>query len=114
MACIVGRRSFLVNQTFPQHEASWDVPYDDALGPEVQRPVFDGDRSASTANASPSGRIGESAVGWQPIHQALSDNYDVIAFDLPGFGRSPALPPGVAPTAAAWRTPSKASWTGWV
>jgi pimeloyl-ACP methyl ester carboxylesterase len=44
--------------------------------------------------------VGESAVGWQPIHQALSDHYDVIALDLPGFGRSPALPPGVAPTAA--------------
>jgi pimeloyl-ACP methyl ester carboxylesterase len=45
--------------------------------------------------------IGESAVGWQPIHQALSDRYDVIAFDLPGFGRSPALPRGIPPTAAA-------------
>ena len=45
--------------------------------------------------------VGESAVGWQPVHQALSDDYDVIAFDLPGFGRSPALPTGVAPTAAA-------------
>ena len=45
--------------------------------------------------------IGESAVGWQPIRQALSDDYDVIAFDLPGFGRSPALPPGIAPTATA-------------
>jgi pimeloyl-ACP methyl ester carboxylesterase len=44
--------------------------------------------------------VGESAVGWQPIHQALSDHYDVIAMDLPGFGRSPALPRGVAPTAA--------------
>jgi pimeloyl-ACP methyl ester carboxylesterase len=45
--------------------------------------------------------VGESAVGWQPIHQALSDHYDVIAVDFPGFGRSPALPPGIAPTAAA-------------
>jgi pimeloyl-ACP methyl ester carboxylesterase len=45
--------------------------------------------------------VGESAVGWQPVLQALSDDYDVIAFDLPGFGRSPTLPPGVAPTAAA-------------
>jgi pimeloyl-ACP methyl ester carboxylesterase len=45
--------------------------------------------------------VGESAVGWQPVQQALSDNYDVIAFDLPGFGRSPTLPPGVTPTAAA-------------
>ena len=44
--------------------------------------------------------VGESAVGWQPIHQALSDHYDVITVDFPGFGRSPALPPGVAPTAA--------------
>ena len=45
--------------------------------------------------------VGESAVGWQPVHQALSDNHDVIAFDLPGFGRSPTLPLGVTPTAAA-------------
>jgi pimeloyl-ACP methyl ester carboxylesterase len=45
--------------------------------------------------------VGESAVGWQPVQEALGDDYDVIAFDLPGFGRSPALPPGVAPTAAA-------------
>jgi pimeloyl-ACP methyl ester carboxylesterase len=45
--------------------------------------------------------VGESAVGWQPVHQALSDHYDVIAFDLPGFGRSPTLPPEVTPTAAA-------------
>ena len=45
--------------------------------------------------------VGESVVGWQPIHQALSDHYDVIAFDLPGFGHSPALRPGIAPTAAA-------------
>jgi pimeloyl-ACP methyl ester carboxylesterase len=45
--------------------------------------------------------IGESAVGWRPVHEALSEDYDVIAFDLPGFGRSPALPLGIAPTAAA-------------
>jgi pimeloyl-ACP methyl ester carboxylesterase len=45
--------------------------------------------------------VGESAVGWQPVHQALSDDYDVIAFDLPGFGHSLVLPPGVTPTAAA-------------
>jgi pimeloyl-ACP methyl ester carboxylesterase len=44
--------------------------------------------------------IGESAVGWQPVHDALSKEYDVIAVDLPGFGGSPSLPPGVAPTAA--------------
>jgi pimeloyl-ACP methyl ester carboxylesterase len=40
-------------------------------------------------------------VGWQPVQDALSKDYDVIAVDLPGFGRSPSLPAGVAPTAAA-------------
>lgn len=45
--------------------------------------------------------VGESAVGWRPVQQALSNEYDVIALDLPGFGRSPAFPPHVAPTAAA-------------
>jgi pimeloyl-ACP methyl ester carboxylesterase len=40
-------------------------------------------------------------VGWRPVHEALSKDYDVIAVDLPGFGHSPPLPPGVAPTAAA-------------
>jgi pimeloyl-ACP methyl ester carboxylesterase len=45
--------------------------------------------------------VGESAVGWRPVHHELSKDYDVIAFDLPGFGHSPSLPPGVTPTAAA-------------
>jgi pimeloyl-ACP methyl ester carboxylesterase len=45
--------------------------------------------------------VGESAVGWRPVHAALSGEYDVIAIDLPGFGGSPALPAGMAPTAAA-------------
>jgi pimeloyl-ACP methyl ester carboxylesterase len=45
--------------------------------------------------------VGESAVGWRPVHDELSKDYDVIAIDLPGFGHSPALPPGVTPTAAA-------------
>jgi pimeloyl-ACP methyl ester carboxylesterase len=40
-------------------------------------------------------------VGWRPVQDALSEDFDVIAVDLPGFGRSPALSPGVAPTAAA-------------
>jgi pimeloyl-ACP methyl ester carboxylesterase len=40
-------------------------------------------------------------VGWRPVHDALSKDYDVIAIDLPGFGHSPALPTGITPTAAA-------------
>ncbi len=40
-------------------------------------------------------------VGWRPVHDTLSKDYDVIAVDLPGFGHSPPLPSGEAPTAAA-------------
>ena len=54
-----------------------------------------------TGDTPASGRGGESAAGWRPVLQALSGTYDVIALDLPGFGRAPALPAGVLPTAAA-------------
>jgi len=43
--------------------------------------------------------LGESHIGWRPVIDALSQEYDVIAVDLPGFGRSPALPAAVSPTA---------------
>ncbi len=43
--------------------------------------------------------LGESHIGWRPVIDALSEEYDVIAIDLPGFGRSPALPGSVSPTA---------------
>jgi pimeloyl-ACP methyl ester carboxylesterase len=36
--------------------------------------------------------LGESHVGWHPVINTLADHYDVIALDLPGFGRSPSLP----------------------
>jgi pimeloyl-ACP methyl ester carboxylesterase len=45
--------------------------------------------------------VGESSVGWGPVVPSLAERYDVIAVDLPGFGSSPPLPPGVPPTAAA-------------
>jgi pimeloyl-ACP methyl ester carboxylesterase len=45
--------------------------------------------------------VGESTLGWHPVLSALSEAYDVILLDLPGFGRSPALAPGVLPTASA-------------
>lgn len=43
--------------------------------------------------------MGESLIGWKPAIGRLAQFYDVIAVDLPGFGRSPALPAGVTPTA---------------
>lgn len=44
--------------------------------------------------------MGESHVGWRPVIDSLAAHFDVIAIDLPGFGRSPSLPSQVAPTAA--------------
>ena len=44
--------------------------------------------------------LGDSNIGWRLVIGALSDEYDVIAIDLRGFGRSPALPGGVSPNAA--------------
>ena len=44
--------------------------------------------------------LGESHIGWRPVIETLAAEYDVIAIDLPGFGRSPVLPPAESPTAA--------------
>jgi pimeloyl-ACP methyl ester carboxylesterase len=35
---------------------------------------------------------------WQPVLDALETRHDVVAIDLPGFGESPPLPDGDAPT----------------
>ncbi len=43
--------------------------------------------------------LGESHIGWRPVIDMLSEHYDVIAIDLPGFGRSAALSAAVSPTA---------------
>jgi pimeloyl-ACP methyl ester carboxylesterase len=45
--------------------------------------------------------VGESAVGWCPVQEALSRDYDVIALDLPGFGGSARLPAHALPDASA-------------
>jgi len=44
--------------------------------------------------------LGESSIGWRPVMAELAAQYDVIAIDLPGFGRSPSLSARVVPTAA--------------
>ena len=38
---------------------------------------------------------------WSPVIPRLALERDVIAVDLPGFGASPCLPPGVVPRPAA-------------
>jgi pimeloyl-ACP methyl ester carboxylesterase len=38
--------------------------------------------------------IGHTWRGWRPMLPLLEERFDVLAPDLPGFGRSPPLPPG--------------------
>ena len=45
--------------------------------------------------------VGESAVGWRPVQDALSRDYDVIALDFPGFGGSARLAADALPSAVA-------------
>jgi len=40
-------------------------------------------------------------VSWNPILARLGAAHEVLAVDLPGFGDSPPLPPGIEPTPAA-------------
>ena len=42
--------------------------------------------------------LGLSWRSWRPVLDALEDRHDVVAIDLPGFGDSPPLPQGAAPT----------------
>ncbi len=42
--------------------------------------------------------LGESHIGWRPVLAQLAASYDVLAVDLPGFGRSPVLPAGRRPS----------------
>jgi pimeloyl-ACP methyl ester carboxylesterase len=45
--------------------------------------------------------IGHTWRGWKPMIPLLERDFDVLAVDLPGFGHSPPLPPGVKPTPEA-------------
>ena len=45
--------------------------------------------------------IGGEHCVWEPILEPLAARFDVLALDLPGFGRSPALPDDEVPTPAA-------------
>jgi pimeloyl-ACP methyl ester carboxylesterase len=45
--------------------------------------------------------LGAEIVVWEPVLERLAAGRDVIAVDMPGFGGSPPLPDGVAPTPQA-------------
>jgi pimeloyl-ACP methyl ester carboxylesterase len=45
--------------------------------------------------------IGHTWRGWKPMLPLLQRSFDVLAVDLPGFGKSPPLPPGTEPTPEA-------------
>src|SRR5215208_6540675 len=45
--------------------------------------------------------LGAELVVWEPVMDLLGVERDVIAVDMPGFGRSPALADGTAPTPQA-------------
>lgn len=46
--------------------------------------------------------VGHHWQAWRPIIDRLSGEFDVIACDSPGFGRSAPLPPGIEPTIPAY------------
>jgi len=46
--------------------------------------------------------VGHHWQGWRPVIERLADEFDVIACDSPGFGRSAPLPAGIEPTIAAY------------
>ncbi|MGA2929575.1 MAG: alpha/beta hydrolase [Solirubrobacteraceae bacterium] len=46
--------------------------------------------------------VGHHWQAWRPIIDRLVGEFEVIACDSPGFGRSPPLPAGVAPTVPAY------------
>jgi pimeloyl-ACP methyl ester carboxylesterase len=45
--------------------------------------------------------IGHTWRGWRPMLPLLERRFDVLAVDMPGFGRSPPLPEGLQSTPAA-------------
>ena len=46
--------------------------------------------------------VGHHWQAWRPVIDLLSGEFDVIAADSPGFGRSESLPPGVEPSIPAY------------
>ena len=46
--------------------------------------------------------IGHHWQGWRPVIELLSSEFDVIACDSPGFGRSAPLPAGIEPTITSY------------
>ena len=103
-----GRRVDHADDRRRQHERTHD--HDRREGP----PTLDhGGRSVSVQRQLPprgSGPplvllhgVGHQLAGWRPVIERLRDEFDVIACDTPGFGRSPPLPAGIEPTITSLR-----------
>lgn len=74
--------------------AEVSIPLDTPQGRHTVRAVYH--RQGSGTPLLLLHGIGHHWQAWQPVLPALAEQHDVIALDLPGFGRSPALPPGVS------------------
>lgn len=46
--------------------------------------------------------IGSACAIWEPVMEPLSRHRRVVAFDLPGFGKTPCVPEGMPPTPASF------------
>jgi len=53
--------------------------------------------------------VGHHWQGWRPVIDLLAPEFEILACDLPGFGRSRPLAPGVEPTIPAY-TDALARW----
>ncbi|MFD7296287.1 alpha/beta fold hydrolase [Streptomyces sp. NPDC059897] len=73
-------------------EASFSI--ESAGGPRTVRLAYE--RAGSGEPLLLLHGIGHHWEAWQPVLPILAAERDVIAVDLPGFGRSPALPDGLA------------------
>ncbi|MEU3408486.1 alpha/beta fold hydrolase [Streptomyces sp. NPDC006670] len=73
--------------------ATVSFPIDSPLGPRTATVTYE--REGAGEPLLLLHGIGHHLQAWHPVSGILSAEYDVIAVDLPGFGASEPLPPGV-------------------
>lgn len=73
--------------------ATVSFPIDSPLGPRTATVAYE--RKGAGEPLLLLHGIGHHLQAWHPVSDVLAAEYDVIAVDLPGFGASEPLPPGV-------------------